>query len=108
MTAGDPYRLVLRIRYKGLKMLKIRDCPTRNSVRGREQMLELRNMMRKDMDSTSLRLGGSMPRKENIFLSGQFLDAVEAHYDTQKGNVSRLCFSVQDFEENLKGLVLVL
>lgn len=88
MAAGDPYHVVLRIRYKGLKMLKIRDCPTHNSVRGRDQMSELKNMLRKDMDSTSLRLGSSLPKKDKIFLSGDFGDAVEAHYETQKGNVS--------------------
>ncbi|EIM83780.1 uncharacterized protein STEHIDRAFT_170270 [Stereum hirsutum FP-91666 SS1] len=86
MAAGDPYHVVLRIRYKGLKMLKIRDCPTHNSVRGRDQMSELKNMLRKDMDSTSLRLGSSLPKKDKIFLSGDFGDAVEAHYETQKGN----------------------
>lgn len=88
MAAGDPYHVVLRIRYKGLKMLKIRDCPTHNSVRGREQMSELRDMIRKDMDSTALRLGSSLPKKDKVFLSGDFGDAVEAHYETQKGNVS--------------------
>lgn len=59
-ASAQPYHVVLRVRYKGLKMLKIRD------FKGRD-ISELKAMLRKDMEGSSMGLGAALPRKDSIF-----------------------------------------